>query len=136
MQSCGAQNFLQSWALWVGLMPAAAPGTGTLICGCGRQNRVGAGVRLCSAHSPPGLHTLLSVCAPALHSLPRSRLISGSPRGAPARPPRNYTQPRWSPRQPYLILVILKHALLLLIVEKLPTFSPITVPQKTQLLTK
>ena len=40
------------------LMPAAAPGTGTLICGCGRQNRGGAGVLGSAVHIlPPGLHT-------------------------------------------------------------------------------
>ena len=78
---------------------------------------------LCSAHSPPGLHTLVCTnsgvhqcnsCLATLHSLPRSGLISGSPRGAwaAARPPR-YTQPR-NPRQLQLILLILtSHAFLL-----------------------
>ena len=65
---------------------------------------------LCSAHSPPGLHTLVCTnsgvhqcnsCLATLHSLPRSGLISGSPRGAwaAARPPR-YTHCVTQPHNP------------------------------------
>ena len=74
-----------------------APGTNTLICGCGRQNRVGAGAwcGLCSAHSPPACTLRARQCNKA--TLPRCPgLISGSPRGAPARPSR-YTD---TARQP------------------------------------
>ena len=53
------------WTFFAKLLPLmpAAPGSGTLICGCGRQNRVGAGVGS-AVHILPPVCTLW--CAPTL----------------------------------------------------------------------
>ena len=79
-----------------------APGTNTLICGCGRQNRVGAGAwcGLCSAHSVHGNAT-----KPHSH-VARGSLVA-APGGLPHAPLAIQTRPGNPPHK--IILIILTH---------------------------